>query len=96
MLKSAGPAKGPGPDVVQYVPPGSRAPINVRLTDARDLQTVQRNQAAALASEVERAAVVSRNRAKQTNLATEVTAYNRAVGSRGGGGRGASGANGVL
>jgi hypothetical protein len=96
IFKSAGPAKGPGPDVVQYTPPGSKSPINVHLSNPRDLAEAQRNQAEALASETARAAAVSRNRTKSRNLATELTAYNRAVGSRGGGGRGASGANGVL
>lgn len=95
-LRSARPASGPGADVVQYTPPGAKSPINVRLTDVRDLQTAQRNQAEALASETARAAAESRNTIKARNLATELTTYNRTVGSRGGGIRGASGANGVL
>ncbi len=94
-LRSAAAAKGPGPDVVQYTPPGAKSPINVRLTDARDLATAQRNQAQALASETARAAAESRNRTKSRNLATELTQYNRAVGSRGAV-RGSTGANGVL
>ena len=82
-LRSAARAPGPGPNVVQYTPPGAKGPINVALTDARDLATAQRNQSDALASETARAAAISRNTAKQRNLASEVTAYNRAVGARG-------------
>jgi hypothetical protein len=82
-LRSAERAKGPGPDVVQYTPPGSKSPINVRLTHARDLVAVRENQEAALASEVARASVSARNTAKRNNLTNEVAAYNRAVGARG-------------
>tara|TARA_R100001510_G_C7604202_1_gene169865 strand:- start:235 stop:798 length:564 start_codon:yes stop_codon:yes gene_type:complete len=95
-FKSASLAKGPGKGIVQYTPPGAKSPINVRLADPRDLATVQRNQSQALASEVARAAAESRNTAKQRSLASEVSEYNKAIGSRGGGRRGATGANGVL
>jgi len=82
-LKSAGPAKGPGPDVVQYTPIGAKSPINVRLTNVMDRRTYLQNQDQALRSEVERAAVVSRNTAKQRNLANELNQFNIESGSRG-------------
>lgn len=79
--RSATIAKAPGRDTVSYTPPGSKT-INVRLLGA-DLLSAQQNQSAVLASETARAAAVTRNTAKRTSLASEVTAYNRAVGARG-------------
>lgn len=80
-FRSAQPAKAPGRDTVSYTPAGGKT-INIRLTGA-DLVAAQRNQSQALASETARAAAVTRNTNKSRTLASEVTAYNRAVGARG-------------